>query len=279
MFSFIRAIAPPKCCTRLLLRDLHTTTTRPELHTTKKKRFYKNVGVVQSNSNFEINLDNRKLKTPNGSPFQVNNEALAHIVANEWLSQGDQIFLNQMHITGLCNTSIDNPGKADNKILVDSILSFLQTDTVLFYSDEPPELLQLQKNNWSPIINWFNQRYGVNIEPTLDISAPHIEQQDIQKLEKHLLSYNWNALQGISFGVDAIKSLILELAVIDRKITVNQAVKLSRLETDFQTEKWGNVEWAHDLEEYDTTSRLSASNLFVYYNTVINTKREKNIQA
>ena len=53
----------------------------------------------------------------------MNNEALAHIVANEWLSQGDQIFLNQMHITGLCNTSIDNPGKADNKILVDSILS------------------------------------------------------------------------------------------------------------------------------------------------------------
>lgn len=83
----------------------------------------------------------------------------------------------------------------------------------------------------------------------------------------------------ISFGVDAIKSLILTLAVIDRKLTVSQAVKLSRLEIEFQTEKWGSVEWAHDLEEHDTTSRLAAANIFLYYNTVINTKREKNIQA
>ena len=57
------------------------------------------------------------------SIIKVNNEALAHIVANEWLSQDEEIYLNQMHITGLCNTSIDNPGKVDNKILVSSILS------------------------------------------------------------------------------------------------------------------------------------------------------------
>ena len=51
------------------------------------------------------------------------------------------------------------------------------------------------------------------------------------------------------------------------------------LELEFQTEKWGSVEWAHDLEGHDTTSRLAAANIFLYYNTVINTKREKNIQA
>ena len=63
----------------------------------------------------------------------------------------------------------------------------------------------------------------------MDISPPHVSQEHIEKLEKHLLSYNFEALQGISFGCDAIKSLILTLAVIDRKLTVSQAVKLSRL--------------------------------------------------
>ncbi len=63
----------------------------------------------------------------------------------------------------------------------------------------------------------------------MDISPPNLSQENIDKLEKHLLSYNFEALQGISFGVDAIKSLILTLAVIDRKLTVSQAVKLSRL--------------------------------------------------
>jgi ATP synthase mitochondrial F1 complex assembly factor 2 len=74
----------------------------------------------------------------------------------------------------------------------------------------------------------------VKVEPTLDISPPHLSPEHVKKLEKHLLSYNWNALQGISFGVDAIKSFILTLAVIDRRLTVNQAVKLSRLGKMFQ---------------------------------------------
>ena len=37
-------------------------------------------------------------------------------------------------------------------------IDFLNTDTVLFYADDPPALLELQKLNWSPIINWFNER-------------------------------------------------------------------------------------------------------------------------
>ena len=38
-----------------------------------------------------------------------------------------------------------------------------------------------------------------------------------------------NLIQGITFGVDAAKSLILMCAVIDRQITVKEAVHLARL--------------------------------------------------
>ena len=36
---------------------------------------------------------------------------------------------------GLCNTSIDNPAQATKYDLVDNILNFLDTDTILFFSD------------------------------------------------------------------------------------------------------------------------------------------------
>jgi chaperone required for assembly of F1-ATPase len=36
-----------------------------------KKRFYKSVSLVQSGGQWELNLDQRKLKTPLGSAFQV----------------------------------------------------------------------------------------------------------------------------------------------------------------------------------------------------------------
>lgn len=208
----------------------------------------------------------------------MESEALANAVANEWLAQKDTIMLSQMHINALCNTCIDNPGRTDKEKLVNSILGFLSTDTILFYSEKPDSLLSLQRQKWSPVIVWFNQRYGVSIEPTLDIVAPPVSERDKKVLEKHLLSYGYNALQGLSFGVDALKSLILSLAVVDRHLTVAEAVAITRLELQFQTAHWGTVEWAHDLELHDTTARLAAANLFIHFSSSVITTKTKNFQ-
>ena len=99
------------------------------------KRFYKNVNVVSSGNQFEITLDSKKLKTPNGSVFCVNSEPLALGVAQEWSSQRELVMLSQMHLNGLCNVCQDNPTQTTKYELVDSILNFLDTDTILFFSD------------------------------------------------------------------------------------------------------------------------------------------------
>ena len=54
-----------------LIQNLNKVQKLQFIHTEPKKRFYKNVSIVQNNGTFEINLDQRKLKTPMGSPFQV----------------------------------------------------------------------------------------------------------------------------------------------------------------------------------------------------------------
>lgn len=41
------------------------------------KRFYKNTGVLNCDGKYEVTLDNRKLKTPTGSPFVLKSEPLA----------------------------------------------------------------------------------------------------------------------------------------------------------------------------------------------------------
>ena len=41
-------------------------------------------------------------------------------------------------------------------------------------------------------------------------------------------------MHGFTFGVDAIKSILLMCAVVDKRLTVEEAVRLSRLEVDFQ---------------------------------------------
>ena len=54
-----------------LLQRLNNCQRLQFVHTQPKKKFYKNVSVVQANGKFEINLDHRKLKTPLGSPLLV----------------------------------------------------------------------------------------------------------------------------------------------------------------------------------------------------------------
>lgn len=47
--------------------------------------------------------------------------------------------------------------------------------------------------------------------------------------------YNWNyCVAGFMFAVDVLKSVILTLAASERVITIEDAVKLSRLEEEFQ---------------------------------------------
>lgn len=47
---------------------------------------------------FEINLDQKKLKTPNGKVFKVPNEALALAVATEWNMQHKIVKRHYMHL-------------------------------------------------------------------------------------------------------------------------------------------------------------------------------------
>lgn len=62
------------------------------------KRFYKSTNILRSEGKYEVTLDQRKLKTPKGNTFAVENEALAVAVATEWNSQKDKIIQSKMHL-------------------------------------------------------------------------------------------------------------------------------------------------------------------------------------
>lgn len=62
------------------------------------KRFYKKTSVLSCDGQYEVALDNRKLKTPSGSPFVLKSEPLALAVAAEWDAQKDVIERSRMHL-------------------------------------------------------------------------------------------------------------------------------------------------------------------------------------
>eukprot|EP00058_Branchiostoma_floridae_P025253 XP_002610743.1 hypothetical protein BRAFLDRAFT_126077 [Branchiostoma floridae] len=220
-----------------------------------RKRFYKNVSISQSNGMYEINLDRRKLKTPMSRLFSVPNEPIAIAVATEWEAQHKEIKMSQMHM------------------LPFMVCCFFPT--ISYREESPVELAELEEREWEPLLDWVRQKYDIQLQSSTSIHGPTIPKATKSTLKKHLLHYNHWSLVGVTSLVETLKSVVLSLALMDKHLTVEKAVALARLETEFQIMRWGNVEWAHDMELTDLRARAAASALFIHYNSERVTTMEK----
>lgn len=221
---------------------------------------------MQNDGKFEINLDHRKLKTPKGAVLRVDSEPLAIVLATEWDSQKETINTSSMHLTSLVTTSQDNPYNLSKPDLVDSILNNLSTDTLLYQSDKDDALYQLQEKDWDPVLQWFNERYSVDLMKNRDIYTTTISDSTRMSLSQHLMSFDESSLHAFAFAVGTLKSVILSCACIDRFLSVEKAVLLARLEEEFQAKNCGRVEWAHDSNQHDLQARLAAAVLLIHFN-------------
>ncbi|KAM4524321.1 ATP synthase mitochondrial F1 complex assembly factor 2 [Odontesthes bonariensis] len=245
----------------------------------ERKKFYQDVSISQGEGGlYEINLDRRKLKTPGGKLFTVPNEALAIAVATEWDAQRDTLKFYTMHLTTLCNTALDNPTERNKDQMISAALKFLETDTICYRVEDPPGLVKLQKNEWDPVLHWIENRYDVTIGSSSSILGPDIPEATKDALRQHLLSYNLWSLTGLEFVINQLKSVVLSLGMIDRYLSVEKAVLLSRLEEEYQIEHWGNVEWAHDYDMYELRARTAAGALFVHLSSETSTVKRKLMQ-
>lgn len=69
---------------------------------------------------------------------------------------------------------------------------------------ENEELYNLQKQEWDPVIEWFNKRFNVNIEKCQNIAGPVVSEETKAVVVKHLLSHNFPAVVG---NVDKNKNI------------------------------------------------------------------------
>lgn len=219
--------------------------------------------MLRDGDEYELTLDGRKLRTPVGSVFRVKNYLLALAIANEWRSQMD---MKHMHLTTLTNTVIDNPMRATAESLAESVSEFLSTDTLCFRSKEPAELVQLEQELWDPLIHWFAKHTESDLTVTTEVSGTGpVPDATRQTFRTQLLNESFPILVGMNFAAENLKSAILCMALMQHKISVQEAVRLSRLETEYQVTQWGKFA-THDADETQVRSRVAAGILFAALN-------------
>ena len=195
--------------------------------------------------------------------LRVKNRLLALAIAAEWEAQKQEILMTDMHLTTLSNTCIDNPLSHSKESLAEALLRFLETDTLCFRSTEPEKLVLLEQQLWDPLLQWFASRYEVHLSSTTGLLAAPVPEATQLVVRRELLSQPLEALVGLSLVSECLKSTILSLALMHRRVTPEEAVRVSRLETEYQASLWGRFA-SHEEEEMQLRARVAAATLFVY---------------
>ena len=89
---------------------------------------------------------------------------------------------------------------------------------------------------------------------------------DITQFQQYLeANFDFANMVALNYMCECLKSVVLAVALLERRVSsVEEACELANLEQAFQFDKWGKVEWYHDVNEQELTSRVSAALLFIY---------------
>jgi len=227
----------------------------------KQKRFWKNVYVVSSETGYLIKLDDKILKTPAKKQMLLPTEALAKKVASEWDEQVEEIDPTTMPFTKSSNAALDKVSEQFEEVT--SLLGeYGDTDLLYYRADSPPELQKRQKTGWDPIVNWAETTFKVQINCGTGIV--YIAQNEKLISEIHIKINNLSIFELTAFYdmVSITGSLILGLAIINGRLSAEEAYQLSRIDEQWQLEQWGEDEEAKVASNQKNIAILHSEEFF-----------------
>ncbi|OAV96422.1 hypothetical protein PTTG_04010 [Puccinia triticina 1-1 BBBD Race 1] len=234
-------------------------TTRAE---TSLRRFWKTVDIhKQEDGQYSIRLDLRNLKTPGGKPLVLPKSklVLATLIAREWDEQRKILKQHSLPMTSLASRAIDGLNETERETVIDDLMRYLDTDTICFQESKPRVLAEMQKTHWAPLLAWLQEAYQIDLKVHED-SILYCKQSPETHSKMRALVVRFDALKLAAFerAVHATKSFVIALALVEGRLTVEQASDASRVEVLSQISRWGEVEDTHDVDYQEIRMKLGS---------------------
>jgi chaperone required for assembly of F1-ATPase len=253
------------------IREPYTIQKKKEIKTSGVRvnslRWFKKVNIelfsISGQKGWIVLLDDRIMKTPRNNKLFLPNKNIAMSVAFEWDTQ-EKIKPILMPMMSIASTAIDIiPEK--RAVVVDSLLSFLKTDTMCIISDIL-EIQEKQKKIFSLLNDWFSKYFKV---PPLNISTPFFKisphpQQTLDNMQWLLFHEDDFTLSALDVLANNLKSLLLSLAVWKKRITVEEAIEFSQIEEYYQQKQNGVIKGWHDVELAQIKVKVGAASFFLH---------------
>lgn len=224
------------------------------------RRFYDKVSIDQVGKHeYAVKLDGASVRTPRQQKLTLPTASLATVVAAEWDAQKGRIRPSSMPMMTLVTTAVDVVPMYRSRI-ENSLLGYLDTDTICIRPSHPTELVEHQKKVLGRVVSHFENR-GIDLRVT--VGGLEAQQSNATTLYFTKLIKNIGAFELAAFdsATATAKSILVGAAMRDGALDVDSAIEAARSEERWQAKRWGEVEGGHDMDDADTYVRLAAADL------------------
>lgn len=206
-------------------------------------RFYKSASSRPDGDGHGVWLDERRLKTPARAPLTVPSAALAQAIADEWNAQEARILPAQMPLTALSNAAIDRIAP-ERAAFAKRLAAYGAHDLLCYRAAEPLNLAVRLARSWQPVLDWIAETHGARL--ALAEGIIHVDQpaEALEALEAAVLALDPFQLAALHVLTTSFGSLGLGLAVLGGRLSAAEAFAISRIDEEFQVERWGYDEEA-----------------------------------
>jgi chaperone required for assembly of F1-ATPase len=202
------------------------------------RRFYREAAAVADGDVWRIALDGKVVKTPARNPLSLPTKALAEAIAAEWDAQDAKIKPDTMPLMQLASTAIDRVAPDRNRIIAETA-GYAATDLVCYRADAPDELIARQAAQWDPLIDWLRKRYDVSLQTAAGVMAIPQSEQALATLSRAVAAQDNLRLTALGVMTGAAGSLAIGLAVLEGRISPEDAAAAAQLDELYQAERWG----------------------------------------
>ncbi|MFD1796450.1 ATPase [Paracoccus aurantiacus] len=204
----------------------------------KARRFWKDTAVEPAEGGFRITLDGKPVMTPGKQPLILPNRALADALAAEWEAQSDVIDPLSMPLTRAANSAIEKV-KPQFDAVADMLGAYGGTDLLSYRATDPSELTERQASEWDPVLAWARDRFDAPLNVTEGLMPVDQDAEAVARLRSRIGELDAFELTALHDLVTLPGSLVLGLAVLEGRLSADEAHALSRIDEEFQAERWG----------------------------------------
>lgn len=202
------------------------------------RRFWSRAGTIPAEGGHALVLDDKPVRSPARAALVVPTVALAHALAAEWDAQGETVDPATMPLTRAANVAIDRVA-IEREAVAEMVAAYGESDLLCYRADYPPGLVDRQNAGWDPMLAWASAALNAPLTVTRGVMHAAQPAASLAALRSRVSSLDPFALTAMHDLVTLSGSLILGLAVQAHQIAPEPAWDLSRIDEDWQAEKWG----------------------------------------